>query len=630
MFIARRGLTVLVSALVVASVMGVPLATQPAAAAPEPPGIVPDDQKFNASTNIDVWERSILTTRADFSGAATEVPVGLLSARLDPVGTEPVRSDQVGIVDRDQQVAVSFDQSRASSDLLSNQDAELVVARVSRGGEVPTTFSEVIDTLDTGNANQNATFVRETEFTFGSDGAREFTFNRNGNRGAGQYVAFVAVRESGQEGLRVSGGDVSADSPVTVVGVEQITVQRAPAQVDAPSAAAPGDDLTFSVDSSEAFSQNDVTHVMMVYNEDTFASSSQSRFTLVVPESEVDDDLNLSEDSTLEHTIGRTIGVADIEDGVRVNDIDLSDGRVSRSVDLGSVVDFVAEDLQGNPLKTERVGGNTKLYASVRATASDSPQRQLTVETFENWSAGTYRYVYIGTLESNGSAVSTQTGTIDIAPQNRARGGGGGGGGVFSSITTRFTPEVDNSQVILDTTISVDGFSSGDATVSEFGSFPAGTPQVPGTFVVGADITVPDDVEDSAGQVRLTVDRSAFEALGLAPEDLRVYKLDPIAQRWDLAPTSVVDATDRQVTIEADIDGFSLFAVSTEATQVTQTQTATASPTASPTPTETTQVTPTETASPTPTPTAGGGPGFGAVVAVVALLGAALLLSRRD
>jgi PGF-CTERM protein len=32
----------------------------------------------------------------------------------------------------------------------------------------------------------------------------------------------------------------------------------------------------------------------------------------------------------------------------------------------------------------------------------------------------------------------------------------------------------------------------------------------------------------------------------------------------------------------------------------------------------------------TPTPTEGGGPGFGAVVALVALLAAALLATRRD
>jgi major cell surface glycoprotein (TIGR04216 family) len=64
-------------------------------------------------------------------------------------------------------------------------------------------------------------------------------------------------------------------------------------------------------------------------------------------------------------------------------------------------------------------------------------------------------------------------------------------------------------------------------------------------------------------------------------------------------------------------------------TEADDTPTATDSPTptatASPTPTE---MPDTETAS--PTPTEGGGPGFGAVVALVALLAAALLATRRD
>jgi major cell surface glycoprotein (TIGR04216 family) len=57
-------------------------------------------------------------------------------------------------------------------------------------------------------------------------------------------------------------------------------------------------------------------------------------------------------------------------------------------------------------------------------------------------------------------------------------------------------------------------------------------------------------------------------------------------------------------------------------------------PTPSPTPTDTPTPSPTPTDSPTPTasptPTSGGGPGFGAVVAIVALLAAALVAIRRQ
>jgi PGF-CTERM protein len=634
--LSSRFVAVLLTALVVGSVAGAPLASQSATAVSAPPGVVPTDQKFDAAPNVDVWERSILTTRAEFTGAATEVPVGVLSARLDPVGSAPVRSDRVGVVDRTDAVTVTFDQARASSDRFAGQEAELVVARVERDGRVPTTFSELVDTLDTGTANQNATFVRETEFTFDGDGRQSFTFNAAGDRGPGQYVLFVAAHGPGEEGMRVQGGDLSVDSASTVVGVEQITVQRAGASVERRTETpAPGDDLTFSVDASGAFAgSGDVTHVVMVYDEETFTDPARSRFTLVVPESAVDDDLNLSEDSTLEHTIGRTVGVADVEDGARVNDVDLADGRVSRSVRLGSVVDFVAEELQGNPPQT-RATGDTTLYASMTATANDGPTRTLTVETNDSWEPGTYRYVYLGTLGNNGSAVSTDTGTFAIGAPGTRDTSSNTDSETEGTVTTNFVPTVDGGNVIVGARISVRGVSAGRASVAELGTRPSTTPEVPGTFVTGAEIGVPGAVQGNGGQVRLTLDRGAVDGLGLAAADLRVYGYDAGTNAWTPLTTSVVSATAQEVTLAVEVTGFGLLAVGTapgEATPTPPGDRATPPPTDSPTQggTETTAPPSTSTETASPTPTAGGGPGFGAVVALVAVLGAALLLGRFD
>jgi hypothetical protein len=464
--VPRRGVAVLLTVLVVGSVVGVPLSSQPTAAqSSEPPGVIPDGQKFNASTNVDVWERSILTTRAEFDGSATEVPIGSLQARLEPVsGDVGVRTGEVGVVGADQQISVTFDQSGASSSLVEGEPGELVVARLGRSGEVPTTFEGLIDTLNESNANQNATFVREEDFTFDGSGTKEITFDQ----GPGQYVVFFNVKnKTGDTGLEISNGDISANSDVTVVGFDQITVQREPATVASPASAEPGDEITFQVDSSEAFAgSSDVTHVLMVYNDDTFDDPSQSRFTLVTDEADVDRNFNLS-NSTLEHTIGETTGVAEVEDGVSVNNIDLSDGRVSRTVALGAVVDFVAEDLQGNPPRTKREG-NTELFASMRGVAKTGPRRTISVETFGNWSSGTYRYLYVGTLESNGSAVSTDTGTIEI--QKPA-----------ASDNTSVQRGAESAALNVDGTVGNVNFEFADgasvaqqAEVSEFSSRPAG------------------------------------------------------------------------------------------------------------------------------------------------------------
>jgi hypothetical protein len=177
-------MAVLLTVLMMGSVVGVPLSSQPATAqSSEPPGVIPDDQKFNASTSVDVWERSILTTRAEFDGSATEVPVGSLQARLEPVsGDVGVRTGEVGVVGADQQISVTFDQSGASSNLIQGQPGELVVARLGRSGEVPTTFEGLIDTLNESNANQNATFVREEDFVF--DGTEQKTSPSTRGRGS--------------------------------------------------------------------------------------------------------------------------------------------------------------------------------------------------------------------------------------------------------------------------------------------------------------------------------------------------------------------------------------------------------------------------------------------------------------
>jgi major cell surface glycoprotein (TIGR04216 family) len=92
--------------------------------------------------------------------------------------------------------------------------------------------------------------------------------------------------------------------------------------------------------------------------------------------------------------------------------------------------------------------------------------------------------------------------------------------------------------------------------------------------------------------------------------------------------TLELDDSDNTVTTEVEL----VEQISTPTPTPTPTEEPTPTPTATPEPTPTPTAEPTPTATPdsTPTPTEGGGPGFGAVIAVVALLAAALLAVRRD
>jgi major cell surface glycoprotein (TIGR04216 family) len=105
--------------------------------------------------------------------------------------------------------------------------------------------------------------------------------------------------------------------------------------------------------------------------------------------------------------------------------------------------------------------------------------------------------------------------------------------------------------------------------------------------------------------------------------------------RWTVE-LDTADAATGTYTLQTD-DGDNT--VTTEVALVEQVATPTATPTEEPTatpteeptatPTATPEPTPTATPEPTPTPTEGRGPGFGAAVAVVALLAAASLAVRR-
>lgn len=409
--VAKRVTALFIATCVILSGIIIPVASQPVAGqSSEPPGIVPNDQKFNVSQNVSVWERSVLTTRAEFSSAETQVPIGLFSGVLGGVGEATVRTDQVGIFGTGDDVTVDFSEDRASSDVVNGTDVELIVARIDTSDDVPATFSEIVDITDPAVANQDATFVQEKEIDY-TGGIQTYDIDANS---PGEYIVFVTVKEDGAEGYNVDqSGDLSAQTPTTVVGTEQFTVQRAAASADAPTVASPGDDITIPIDSTTAFDDGDsITHVLMVHNDETFSDPGKSQFTIIVP-GEVNEDLNLNQDSTLEHTIDETVGTANVDNGTEIKDVNLSDGQVERAVNLGGIVDFVAEDLQGDPARTTAVG-ETILYASVRATTNEDASPTLNVETSNDWSEGSYRYLYIGSLDSDDTVVSTETGTIEI------------------------------------------------------------------------------------------------------------------------------------------------------------------------------------------------------------------------
>ncbi len=101
------------------------------------------------------------------------------------------------------------------------------------------------------------------------------------------------------------------------------------------------------------------------------------------------------------------------------------------------------------------------------------------------------------------------------------------------------------------TTVALDGEYAGNASVE-----PLAEAQTPGTFVSGANVTVPDEAVDADGTVTFSVERSTLENAGIAVEELHVAKREG---GWNVLETDRADLREEAL-LEARTT-FSEFAV---------------------------------------------------------------------
>jgi len=451
---SRPGAVVLLTVLVVFGMTapGGALAVQQS----EPPSDLPDSQVFqvNSGGQIHAWERAAYTLRTDDTDAATRIgqPATVQGERLGAGASFTDENDGVdskslirefgnernpmSVHDSDTQVTIAFDANRASggsvSQLNGQGSVEIVAARLTpvEGRDLPASTGGAFDLLsDIDAANRNASFeVLDNDAQLSATGQLTTT----ASFAPGQYVVFAAVHESNSAGIETSAtganvgaGNISVEGAITVIGMDQLAVQETAPSVTPPSEPTVGESLTFDVDATSAFDATEdgrVTHAVAVYHESTF---EDARFDLVVDQSAFGPGLSLANDAQLEHSISRTNGVASVEPGVTINGNNLGDGQIARPAGIASVLDFVADEAGANDPSTHpiSVGGanNTEtetLDASVTSASGEDRATSVPVDTFENFSTGSYRYLVVSTLDDE-SRISTATGTLTL-------GSGGG------------------------------------------------------------------------------------------------------------------------------------------------------------------------------------------------------------
>lgn len=242
------------------------------------------------------------------------------------------------------------------------------------------------------------------------------------------------------------------------------------------------------------------------------------------------------------------------------------------------------------------------------------------------------------------------------SPASGGSGGDDGGGGIVSgvpgaSVTAGQSVTIGDSRpTVPGTTVTfgqteVDAitFSAedvrGTASVARLERVPSSAPPFDPSRPVAAvfEIEVPDERADEPATIEIELETETLDEAGLAAEDVAVLRA--LEEEYGELETDV-EVDGDTATITAETPGFSTFVVtdsteSTGPTTDTPERTATDAPgdgdgaTETPAPASGSDSGSSDGDAETPEPDAEGQPGFGAIVALVALLGAALLAAGR-
>jgi len=268
---------------------------------PESPRPVthPEWRTVRDQRDVDAWERSIVTLRADDDGAAYTLPNAGWRIESPSGDQASLNRDPVPVYDNGQTVRMTFDPDRAqkADDYLADQKTQLIAAHLDEtgNGDVPRTTAEAFDLLryrQRRRRERERLVLRRRRGELAS-GENEYTDSVE----AGHTVYFLVTVKDG-DGVQVAkDGDVTGvDGDVTVVGMEHV-VARAGGNSRRPSKVRPGKTASFDVDASEleaADAGHTINQGVVVYDEETYVNQ---RFLIELNDN-VSGDFDVDEDAT--------------------------------------------------------------------------------------------------------------------------------------------------------------------------------------------------------------------------------------------------------------------------------------------------------------------------------------------
>jgi len=275
-------------------------------------------------------------------------------------------------------------------------------------------------------------------------------------------------------------------------------------------------------------------------------------------------------------------------------------------------------------LSTTSVTSGSSVTVSVEVTNDGAYTEQFTFTLTRGSESFGSRTVTLDSDESKTltfTAEPTATGTESfqlngvglksLEVNSRGGGGGSGGGGGAAPASDRSQNQiVDGSgrvsirlpgqSGVSDVQLDLSTGGGSRASVTELSGPPSSTGRPAGGQVVSVlDISVPRNAENQPATIRLTIQQSRLDDLGLTADQLQIERYH--GGQWQAIDTRVESQRDGRVVLLGETPGFSYFAVTSK--QATATPTATPTPTPEPgTPTATPTPEP-EPGTPTATPT---------------------------
>lgn len=374
-----------------------------------------DEYEYEVTEDVSVWEGSPVSLRADLEEAPTTVQLHTVQFQTPDGITGDANLKDAGVFDTGEIPLDLEDSTGPPISDYANEDVKLIVGKLD--SEATIEDQEMFTSFDSqgmDELNDNVDFEVIESTDLDEDGELSEIYDAGDS---GQYISLVATTDEEGNGMDVTEQNLEVTGETTILGVGGFLVQDESSDVDSPSSVEPGDSIEFEADNIDTDASG-VEHGVALYHEDTF----MDQVTTIEVAEEPDSDDFSEEDIQIKSSLEGVDGVATIDEDSNLmgftQDLDNKTGQVDFESVLGLSSDQV--DFDGDHEDADAI-----LDASATVQQEDPSDKsvEINVETLEDWEEGDYQWIHVA-ADTDEEILKTDEGTVSIEEES---GGGGGG-----------------------------------------------------------------------------------------------------------------------------------------------------------------------------------------------------------